>query len=96
MSTEEIQKSELQWKRSVHREFKDGSKGSDDILCNLKCFVDEHEVIRYRGRLENIKCDDIVRFPILIPKKHSLSTLIVKEAHNRVLHGGVNDNGVCS
>ena len=94
LSTEEIQQSELTWIRSVQREFKDGSKGSEDILRNLNCFVDENEVIRCRGRLENMKCDNNARFPILIPKKHSLSMLIVKEAHDRVLHGGVNDTMV--
>jgi hypothetical protein len=78
----------------VQREFKMCLRGSEDILRNLNCFVDENEVIRCRGRLENMKCDNNARFPILIPKKHSLSMLIVKERADRVLHGGVNDTMV--
>ena len=41
-----------------------------------------------------MKCNNSARFPILILKKHSFSMLIMKEAHDRVLRGGVNDTMV--
>ena len=41
------------------------------------------------GRLANTEVPYATKFSILLPKSHSIATLIVRQAHERVLHNGV-------
>ena len=46
---------------------------------------------RCGGRLANSELPYAVKFPILLPKSHPIVSLIVKQAHERVLHNGVKE-----
>ena len=43
-----------------------------------------------RGRIQNSLLNQEAKTPILLPPKHHGVELIIKDTHNRVLHGGVN------
>ena len=54
-------------------------------------FLDEEEIWRCGGRLSNADLPYQTKHPILLPRDHYLTTLIVRRAHQRVLHNGVKD-----
>ena len=54
-------------------------------------FADEKGVWRCRGRLSNMEAPFAVKHPVLLPRNHPLSTLIVRGAHERVHHNGVKE-----
>lgn len=54
----------------------------------LNPFIDEHRILRMNGRVTN----DTIRqqsTAIILPDRHTLTTLMLKDAHEAVLHGGV-------
>ena len=70
--------------KAVQKEFSDHK-----TLINL--FKDEKGVSRYSGRLANTDLPYAVKYPILLPRSHPLTGLIVKQAHERVFHNGVKE-----
>ena len=57
---------------------------------HLRClmsYLDEHGVMRSRGRLENITTiADSTRKPIILPQKSRIARLIVRHYHEKYLH----------
>ena len=54
-------------------------------------FLDEDGIWRCGGRLSNADVPFHTKHPILLPRDHHLATLVVRRAHNRVLHNEVKD-----
>ena len=54
-------------------------------------FKDEKGVWRCEGRLSNAGVPYAVKNPILLPRSHPLTTLIVREAHERVFYNGIKE-----
>ena len=70
-------------------------KDSDSRVLSRKCrisqldpFIDESDVIRVGGRLQNSHISDDCKYPILLPRKGKVSDLIIKHCHSKVAHGG--------
>ena len=84
---EERKQAEILWVRSAQRSF----TNLKNLTKQFNLFKDEHGVWRCGGRLANIEVPFKTKFPILVPRSHYLSTLIVKQAHERVLHDGVKE-----
>ena len=80
----EIKKAERYWIRQAQ-------EGLDTIhkLEKFSPFRDENNIIRIYGRMKNMSLFDYNRkHPVLLPKNHEISKLIVNEAHNDCLHPG--------
>ena len=84
---EERKQAEILWVKSAQQLF----TNLQNLTKQFNLFKDEHGVWRCGGRLANIEVPFETKFPILIPRSHYLSTLIVKQAHERVLHDGVKE-----
>ena len=54
-------------------------------------FLDGHGVWRCGGRLTNADIPPTAKNPILLDSQHYFTTLIVREAHSRVMHNGVKE-----
>ena len=54
-------------------------------------FQDSDGIWRCGGRLTNANLPYNTKHPILLPSNHTFTTLIVKWAHNRVLHNGMKE-----
>ena len=52
-------------------------------------FTDEHGTVRCKGRLSQAQLPSSTKYPILLDKSHHITSLIVRESHKRVMHGGV-------
>lgn len=65
------------------------------VNSNLKrqfdLFLDGDGIWRCGGRLSNTDIPFQSNHPILLPRDHHLATLVVRRAHERVLHNGVKD-----
>ena len=71
----------------------EGGKTSSppSLVRQLKLFLDEKGILRCKGRIENALLPNRVKFPILLPKKHQLTKLIIWKCHKEVLHGLVRE-----
>ena len=57
----------------------------------LDLFVDDKGLWRCRGRLENADVPYSTKHPVLLPRDHLLTSMIVQDAHKRVGHNGVKE-----
>ena len=57
----------------------------------LDLFVDGHGLWRCGGRLTNADIPYSTKHPVLLPRDHHFTVLIVRDAHERVAHDGVRE-----
>ena len=85
----EIATAEKLWVGHAQRELAlqefDAMKGQFDL------FLDDKGLWRCGGRLQNADLPFDTKRPIMLPRKHPLTTLIVLDAHQRVGHNGVKE-----
>ena len=58
-------------------------------LVQLNPFIDKKGVIRIRGRIANSKLHSEVRTPILLPRNHRVTKLIIRNCHEKNGHVGL-------
>ena len=58
-------------------------------LSNSLGLMEEKGILRCKGRLHNSELEINTKHPIIIPKDHRLSELIVQKCHSEVHHCGV-------
>ncbi|XP_011690002.1 PREDICTED: uncharacterized protein LOC105451334 [Wasmannia auropunctata] len=61
---------------------------SKSKLLNLHPFLDPDGIIRVGGRLRNASIEYTQKYPIVLPKKHHLTKLIIRDIHYKNLHAG--------
>ena len=69
------------------REFQNISKKSSSLR-ELNPYVDNQGIIRVGGRLEGSTLPEEIKHPVIIPRNHSLTTLIIGYFHSKVRHQG--------
>lgn len=57
-------------------------------LLSLTPFLDENGILRVGGRLDNSTLPYNEKHPIILPHKHHFTTLVLRDAHQKTLHGG--------
>ncbi|XP_036342367.1 uncharacterized protein LOC118751661 [Rhagoletis pomonella] len=62
---------------------------SKSDLISLTPFLDDNKIIRVRGRLQHAKIPYREKHPIIIPKNHRFTQLLIDFAHQSTLHGGI-------
>ncbi|XP_037824935.1 uncharacterized protein LOC119613069 [Lucilia sericata] len=58
-------------------------------LIQLSPFIDNDGLIRVGGRISNSELSSEIQHPIILPKGHKITTLILREEHVKNLHPGV-------
>lgn len=58
-------------------------------ILSLNPFMDSNGILRIDGRLENAREFLPMKHPILLPSDGHLTTLIMRDAHEKCMHGGV-------
>lgn len=100
LTAEEIQGARTYWLKEAQRsafsaELRRATNRTETLptspLRDFSTFIDQEGVLRIRGRLrsDNMTYDE--RNPIVLPKQHRYSTLLVIDAHRMMLHAGVRD-----
>ncbi|XP_059046949.1 uncharacterized protein LOC131842434 [Achroia grisella] len=54
----------------------------------LSPFLDDAGFVRVGGRLANAKVDYSIKHPLLLPRNHRLTQLIIEDCHQRFMHPG--------
>lgn len=79
-------------KHVFHTELKVLSKGaqlsSRNELYNLNPFLDSDGVLKVGGRLSNSSLCHSLKHPVIIPKNHHITRLIIADCHEKVKHQG--------
>lgn len=57
-------------------------------LLTLHPFIDKDNILRVGGRLQNANIDYDRQHPIILPRNHHLTNLIIPDAHVKTQHGG--------
>nr|XP_043069443.1 uncharacterized protein LOC122322106 [Drosophila bipectinata] len=66
------------------------SLSKSNKLSQLSPFIDAQGILRVRGRLRNaLQLTIQQRTPIILPKSHHFTDLVIKNAHLNTMHGGV-------
>ena len=65
------------------------------IIIFLGLYLDQNNKIVCRGRIGNGDLAEYTCHPILLPKYHHFTKLLVEEAHRNFLRGGVADTLAC-
>jgi len=79
----------LNWVKEAQKSLKE-DKSFNVWHKQLGLFLAEG-VWQCRGRIGNADLPCTTKYPILLSKEHYLATLIVLDAHNRVMHNGVKE-----
>ena len=87
LSVDELNKAERLWIREAQTGLKVDEKFSQ--FSNSLGLIEEEGILRCRGRLQNSDLEYNAKYPILIPRDHRLTELIVQRCHREVHHGGV-------
>ena len=53
--------------------------------------MDDKELIRCRGRLSNAELRYCAKYPVLLPRSHPITALIIQRCHQAVGHNGVKE-----
>ena len=55
----------------------------------LGFYVDHKDILRCRGRLENVQLTEAARSPILLAQREAFTHLVIAKTHKELLHSGV-------
>lgn len=96
IQADELQDALMSWVRQVQKvefgeemeDLKNGEQLPTGTLRNLKAFVDENELLRVGGRLQNCSGTYDEKHPLILPHRGELTMLIIADAHNKVMHYG--------
>ena len=95
LKKEEFEKAELLWIKHTQinnfpEAFRSVSNGKWKTIVNqLRVCVDDREVLRCKGRMENAELTEATRYPILLPSSDRFTDLVIEDSHTRILHSGV-------
>ena len=90
LTAEECQHARSLIIKSVQNELKSES-GFEKRAESLGLYEDEDGFLRCKGRIGKAKIPFTTRFPILLPREHHVTELIIREAHEKVYHNGVKE-----
>lgn len=75
--------------KEMHQLETEGEVEAASPLAKLCPFIDEHSIMRLRGRIANANVSYDERFPIIIPARCHFVRLLMRKAHIVTLHGNV-------
>jgi hypothetical protein len=90
INAKELLESEMLWLKSIQSaafetEFNllKSKKEKNQLINQLNLFLDEHQLNRCQGRLDNSDLPTEVKTPILLPCRHRYTELGIQEAHKK-------------
>ena len=94
----ELTESETVWVKTVQAvakeiQYLNGRQESTSpaLVAQFGLFFDEGGTIRCKGRISETTLLQSTKNPILLPSKHHLSDLLIRETHQQTNHSGVRD-----
>lgn len=99
LEAEEIRSAEGLWIKSIQCQsfaeevchmITSGKTPAPLLVRQFNLYLDEKGLIRCRGRIQNSSLNQEVKTPMLLPSRHHVVELIIRDTHDRMLHSGVN------
>ena len=90
VSTEEINQARLRWIRNMQARMTE-DRNIPTWKCQFGFYQDKQGLWRCGGRMSRSSLPPSAQNPILLSKEHHLTTLLILDAHKRVLHNGVRE-----
>ena len=90
LTSQDIAAAEVLWITQAQKALVQ-QKDYHTLRSQLGLFLDEKGLWRCGGRLQNAEIPYSVKHPILLPRSHPFTALIVRDAHLRVCHNGVKE-----
>ena len=90
LTPQEISTAEGHWITHAQKELV-LQKDFDTLRCQFGLFLDDKGLWRCGGRLQNASIPFTAKHPVLLPRKHHFTALVVCDAHQRVSHNGVKE-----
>lgn len=87
LEVRELNEAEIELVKSAQDKLK--KQGNFEQLVSELGIVKHGEILRCEGRLVNSDLEFDARRPFILPRKHHLTELIVRDCHERVHHSGV-------
>ena len=87
LSKEELVEAERKWLKTTQDDLQ--RQENFQQLKNDLGLVESEGVLRCVGRLVNSDLDFDARRPIILPRDHAYTTMVINDCHERVMHGGV-------
>lgn len=99
LTAEEISSAETLWIKSVQAKsfpeeikFNKGKQSSQPNKVGLLgLYLDDQQVLRSKGRINNARIEESSKNPALLPSRHHFVDLIIKYVHECVKHSGIRD-----
>lgn len=60
----------------------------NSTLKSLCPYLDDKGIMKVQGRIDKAPLDELIKHPIILPKKSHFTLLLIADAHSRTLHGG--------
>ena len=60
------------------------------LVRQFNLYVDIRCLVRCKGRIQNSLLNPEVKTPLLLPSKHHVVELIIRETHDQILHNEIN------
>lgn len=79
----------VNFSKEIHQLETEGQVDATSPLAKLCPFIDEHSIMRLRGRIANANVSYDERFPIIIPARCHFVRLLMRKAHIITLHGNI-------
>ena len=89
LTTEELDNVERMWLIEIQKSSVCNLPKFKQLQKQLDLHTDESGLLRCGGRLQHGNIPFGAKHPILSPEHHHLTSLIIRDCHHRVLHGGV-------
>ena len=89
LSVEELSEAERRWIQDS-QQYQGHEKSFDSLKSQLNLFLDKDGLWRCGGRLKNADVPS-TKYPLLLSWNHSVTPLIINDAHRSVLHSGVRE-----
>ena len=96
LTATDLERAETMWIKSVQRSSFDSklqSFGGHSVASllqkQLNLFLDKEGVIRCQGRIDHSTVPESSKTPILMPKRHHFTELLIMHRHNQVFHDGI-------
>ena len=83
-SCEPLNQAEKIWVKVAQESLKVSTRYT---IWKSQCWTDD-QLIRCRGRLKNAVIHYSARFPLLLPREHQFTRLLIKKSHEDVFHNG--------
>ena len=87
LSGDELKKAENEWVKVAQTTLR-RQRNFEQLVKEFN-LTEVEGILKCGGRLRNSDLDPLAQRPVILPKDHEFTKLVIEDCHNRVYHSGV-------